>query len=85
MTTPHVACLRLAPWPLTVEGVVASYREAAAEGRRRDGDGARRPEGWDGRAAERIVAHLRAHLSRAPLGAPAGAEPAMAMAGAGAA
>ncbi|GJG89038.1 UDP-N-acetylglucosamine 2-epimerase (non-hydrolyzing) [Gemmatimonadetes bacterium T265] len=50
---------RLAPWPLTVDGVVGAYR--AALGRAGDAAAARRPEGWDGRAAERIVAELRAH------------------------
>ena len=63
---------RLAPWPLTVEGVVAAYHDALAVPRRTAG--ARRPEGWDGRAAERIVAHLRAHLGRAPLVTPASAD-----------
>jgi UDP-N-acetylglucosamine 2-epimerase (non-hydrolysing) len=47
---------RLAPWPLTTEGVFASYREAAAGGRREVG--ACCPEGWDGQAARRIVAAL---------------------------
>ncbi|HEY7770712.1 non-hydrolyzing UDP-N-acetylglucosamine 2-epimerase [Longimicrobium sp.] len=48
---------RLAPWPLTRDGILSSFREAAAEGRREPG--ARAPEGWDGRAAERVVAALR--------------------------
>jgi UDP-N-acetylglucosamine 2-epimerase (non-hydrolysing) len=48
---------RLAPWPLTAEGVFAAAREAAACGRAPEGT--RVPEGWDGRAAERIVAALR--------------------------
>jgi UDP-N-acetylglucosamine 2-epimerase (non-hydrolysing) len=47
---------RLAPWPLTVDGVVATYRAAVAEGRA--GVGERSPRGWDGRAAERTVAAL---------------------------
>ncbi len=47
---------RLAPWPLTVDGVIASYRSALARGRTEAG--ARRPDGWDGRAAPRIVAAL---------------------------
>ncbi len=51
---------RLAPWPLTVEGVFGAYRAARAAPRAIAG--ARRPEGWDGHAAERIVAALRAHL-----------------------
>lgn len=41
---------RLAPWPLTADGVEATWAESLAAGRRE-----RRPEGWDGRAAERIV------------------------------
>lgn len=49
---------RLAPWPLTREGVLASLHEAAAEPRAQPGT--RCPEGWDGRAAERIVAALAA-------------------------
>jgi UDP-N-acetylglucosamine 2-epimerase (non-hydrolysing) len=46
----------LAPWPLTVEGIRATYDKAARQGR--VGVGARAPEGWDGRAAERVVAAL---------------------------
>lgn len=49
---------RLAPWPLTREGVLASLHEAAAQPRAEPGT--RCPEGWDGRAAERIVAALSA-------------------------
>ncbi len=44
---------RLAPWPLTVDGIRGAYEEAAGEGR--VGVGERSPEGWDGRAAERTV------------------------------
>jgi UDP-N-acetylglucosamine 2-epimerase (non-hydrolysing) len=47
---------RMAPWPLSAAGIVAAYRQAAAQGRAAAGE--RRPEGWDGRAAERIVAAL---------------------------
>ncbi|HEV2132560.1 MAG TPA: UDP-N-acetylglucosamine 2-epimerase (non-hydrolyzing) [Longimicrobiaceae bacterium] len=47
---------RLAPWPLTSEGVYTAFREARAQGRL--GVGERCPEGWDGRAAERIVTCL---------------------------
>jgi UDP-N-acetylglucosamine 2-epimerase (non-hydrolysing) len=54
---------RLAPWPLTPEGVLASFRAAASEPRLPPGS--RCPEGWDGRAAERIVAALR-ERSRSP-------------------
>jgi UDP-N-acetylglucosamine 2-epimerase (non-hydrolysing) len=46
---------RLAPWPLTAAGVHRAFREALADGRRAPGEGV---EGWDGRAAERIVAAL---------------------------
>ncbi|HEY0022665.1 MAG TPA: UDP-N-acetylglucosamine 2-epimerase (non-hydrolyzing) [Longimicrobium sp.] len=48
---------RLAPWPLTRGGVLSAFRAAAAEGRRPPGE--RSPEGWDGRAAERVVAAIR--------------------------
>lgn len=45
---------RMAPWPLTPPGIVASfsaaYRAPGSEGR-----SIRSPEGWDGRAAGRIV------------------------------
>jgi UDP-N-acetylglucosamine 2-epimerase (non-hydrolysing) len=47
---------RMAPWPLTAEGVFQAAQEARAMGRM--DAGARVPEGWDGRAAERIVAAL---------------------------
>jgi len=47
---------RLAPWPLTVDGIIATYADAIARGR--VGVGARSPEGWDGRASERVVAAL---------------------------
>lgn len=47
---------RLAPWPLTTVGITRSFEEAVAQGRA-NGNG-RIPEGWDGRAAERIVAAL---------------------------
>ncbi len=49
---------RLAPWPLEEAGVLASFQEARAQGRR--GVGERCPEGWDGHAADRIVAALEA-------------------------
>jgi len=52
---------RLAPWPLTTGGVVASFREALAAGR--IAPGARCPEGWDGQASERIVTALGATTS----------------------
>jgi UDP-N-acetylglucosamine 2-epimerase (non-hydrolysing) len=47
---------RLAPWPLTVEGIVETYRAAVAMGR--VGVGQKSPDGWDGRAAERAVEAL---------------------------
>ena len=46
---------RLAPWPLTADGVYRAFRGALARGRRAAGGVV---EGWDGRAAERIVAAL---------------------------
>jgi UDP-N-acetylglucosamine 2-epimerase (non-hydrolysing) len=51
---------RLAPWPLTVAGILDAYRSVQAD------RGAKRspPEGWDGLAATRIVAALR--TARAP-------------------
>lgn len=42
---------RLAPWPLSVEGIAGSVSGALASGSRNG----RRPEGWDGRAASRII------------------------------
>lgn len=47
---------RLAPWPLTAEGVRDAAAAARADGRRPAGS--RVPEGWDGYAARRIVAAL---------------------------
>lgn len=46
---------RLAPWPLTSEGIVLAYRDAVADAARGK---PRQPAGWDGRAAERIVQAL---------------------------
>jgi UDP-N-acetylglucosamine 2-epimerase (non-hydrolysing) len=51
---------RLAPWPLTVSGIVSSYRAAVASGR----EPQRVPDGWDGRAAARIIDALRLHGAR---------------------
>lgn len=47
---------RMAPWPLTSEGIEASAQSALAAGRL--GVGTRAPEGWDGKAGIRIVAAL---------------------------
>jgi len=47
---------RMAPWPITSDALVESWQEALAD--RREDDG-RRPEGWDGRASERIVEELK--------------------------
>lgn len=49
---------RMAPWPLSVAGVVAAVRDALRAGRA--APGTRVPEGWDGKAGERIVAALAA-------------------------
>lgn len=47
---------RLAPWPLSAAGVLASFEQALAQGRAPTGEHC--PEGWDGKAAERIVGAL---------------------------
>ncbi len=47
---------RLAAWPLTVEGIMEAWHGARTIGRRAVGE--RVPEGWDGKAAPRIVARL---------------------------
>ena len=47
---------RLAPWPLSEEGIRQACDEALAQGRVAVGE--RSPEGWDGRAAERTVEAL---------------------------
>ncbi|HEU4455196.1 MAG TPA: UDP-N-acetylglucosamine 2-epimerase (non-hydrolyzing) [Longimicrobium sp.] len=49
---------RLAPWPLSVGGVLEAFRAARAA---RDGQAPPRPEGWDGRAGERVAAALAGH------------------------
>jgi UDP-N-acetylglucosamine 2-epimerase (non-hydrolysing) len=50
---------RLAPWPLSVGGIVSTCRDAA----RSRQDTWAVPEGWDGRAALRIVEALHEHGS----------------------
>ena len=47
---------RLAPWPLTRAGILASFQEARRQGR--SAPGSRSPEGWDGRSAQRVVEAL---------------------------
>jgi UDP-N-acetylglucosamine 2-epimerase (non-hydrolysing) len=47
---------RMAPWPLTTDGVYASFRDALSSGRLDVGE--RVPEGWDGNAADRICEAL---------------------------
>ena len=47
---------RMAPWPLTRDGILSSTAAALASGR--VPVGARAPDGWDGRAGERIVRAL---------------------------
>ncbi|MBV6521900.1 MAG: UDP-2,3-diacetamido-2,3-dideoxy-D-glucuronate 2-epimerase [Gemmatimonadaceae bacterium] len=47
---------RMAPWPLTRDGILGAAESALAGGR--VPVGARAPEGWDGKAGERIVAAL---------------------------
>ena len=51
---------RLAPWPLTAEGLITASREAVIRGRLPDR--AHRPDGWDGQAGARIVEALSSAL-----------------------
>ena len=60
---------RLAPWPLTSEGVFARY-EAGLQ-RARGGGSAPSPEGWDGKAAQRIAKVLESRVRDAALTAAA--------------
>ncbi len=46
---------RLAPWPITTQGILRTGMDAMRNG----SQGESRPEGWDGKAAERIVDALR--------------------------
>jgi len=48
---------RLAPWPLTEQGILTATNAALAQGS--VPLGSRAPHGWDGRASERIVAALQ--------------------------
>jgi len=52
---------RLAPWPLTAEGILRETSVAIAEGR--IGVGTRAPEGWDGHASERVVDAISRRMS----------------------
>jgi len=47
---------RLAPWPLTADGILAAFAAARLAGR--SAPGTRSPEGWDGHSAERVVQAL---------------------------
>jgi UDP-N-acetylglucosamine 2-epimerase (non-hydrolysing) len=49
---------RMAPWPLTVDGVFNAFQEARGQGRAAPGEHC--PEGWDGEAGRRIAAALAA-------------------------
>lgn len=52
---------RLAPWPLTTDGIYEAYQAAVNDTERSYAGG---PRGWDGRAAERIVEELVKALDR---------------------
>jgi UDP-N-acetylglucosamine 2-epimerase (non-hydrolysing) len=47
---------QMATWPLTADGIFKSFLGAAGRGRAEPGS--KCPEGWDGRASERIVSAL---------------------------
>ena len=61
--TVSVGTNRLAPWPLTEPGIVATVHAALEQGP--SPVGARAPEGWDGRASQRIVSALQSHTTAA--------------------
>jgi UDP-N-acetylglucosamine 2-epimerase (non-hydrolysing) len=61
--TITVGTNRMAPWPLTSDGVLASVRAAIASGRAEPGT--RCPEGWDGKAAHRTVVAMEEFDQRA--------------------
>jgi UDP-N-acetylglucosamine 2-epimerase (non-hydrolysing) len=52
---------RLAPWPLSVEGIVEACKAAVRQGR--SPVGARAPEGGDGHASERVVQEMAARTT----------------------
>lgn len=54
---------QLIPWPITSEKVLDAFRSAVE--RRSLGSRETPIEGWDGKAAQRILAALEAHLDRA--------------------
>jgi len=57
---------RLAPWPLSRVGVLDAFAAALRQGRIKPGE--RCPEGWDGRAGERVVVALELAGTVAPAG-----------------
>ncbi|MGH7467396.1 MAG: non-hydrolyzing UDP-N-acetylglucosamine 2-epimerase [Longimicrobiales bacterium] len=61
--TVTIGTNRLAPFPLTPQGVLGSTQEALAQGRQEPGS--RCPPGWDGRAAQRIVNALEHFVPQA--------------------
>jgi UDP-N-acetylglucosamine 2-epimerase (non-hydrolysing) len=60
---------RLAPWPLSADGIAASFDAALGAGRCAFGE--RSPDGWDGRAADRVAeAMLERRQDARPVGSP---------------
>ena len=51
---------RLAPWPLSVAGIMDAYHAARAAYPTRNGNTVHTPEGWDGHAADRVISALEA-------------------------
>ncbi len=63
---------RMVPWPPTAAGMIATVAQARAAGRGTGSRATGRPEGWDGRAAERIVTAMEAapiEAARSPIAA----------------